>query len=167
MKTNLRCALMLALLALAPAVSAKEELKFTSDEAAVVAQLKALQTEVGPEKRNFIKAQLELTPEEEAKFWPIYEEHQAALQELNKRRLDNILAYSRVWNAGHIEDGPADKLVKEAIAIEKAEADLLERSYQKLRGKLIAVKMVRYLQLEAKLRAFVRIKQASEVPLAE
>jgi Spy/CpxP family protein refolding chaperone len=167
MKTNLRCALLLALLALAPAVSAKETLKFTSDEAAVVAQLKALQAEVGPEKRSFIKAQLELTPAEEAKFWSVYDEHQAALEELNRRRLANVLAYSRVWNAGHIEDAPADKLLKEAIAIERAEADLLDRTYQKLRGKLIAVKLVRYLQIEAKLRAFVRIRQASEVPLAE
>ena len=167
MKTSLRCALVLALLALAPALSASDRLKFSSDEAAVVAQLKALQVEIGPEKREFMKAQLELTPAEEAKFWPIYDEHQAALKELNKRRLENILAYSRVWNAGHIEDVPADKLLKEAIAIEKDEAELLDRTYQHLRGKIIAVKLVRYLQLESKLRAFVRIKQASEVPLAE
>ena len=167
MKTPVRCALFLALLAVAPALTAGEKLQFTADEAAVIAQLKALQTEIGPEKREFIKAQLELTPEEEAKFWPVYDEHQAALQELNKRRLENVLAYSRVWNAGHIEDVPADRLLKEAIAIERAEADLLERSYQKLRGKIIAVKLVRYLQLESKLRAFVRIKQAAEVPLAE
>jgi Spy/CpxP family protein refolding chaperone len=167
MKTSIRCALMLALLALAPALPASEKLEFTADEASVIAQLKALQVEIGPEKREFMKAQLELTPAEEAKFWPIYDRHQAALQELNRRRVENVLAYSRVWNAGHIEDVPADKLLKEAIAIERAEADLLDRSYQELRGKLIAVKLVRYLQLESKLRAFVRVKQASEVPLAE
>ena len=167
MKTPVRCALLLVLLVVAPALTAGEKLQFSADEASVIAQLKALQTEIGPEKRAFIKAQLELTPEEEAKFWPVYDRHQAALEELNRRRVENVLAYSRVWNAGHIEDVPADKLLKEAISIERAEADLLDRSYQELRGKIIAVKLVRYLQLEAKLRAFVRVKQASEVPLAE
>ena len=167
MKTSFRCGLMLAMLALAPAIYASDKTKVDTDDASVIAQLKSMQTEIGPKKREFIKAQLELTPEEEAKFWPVYDRHQAALEELNRRRVENVLAYSRVWNAGHIEDVPADKLLKEAISIERAEADLLDRSYQDLRGKIVAVKLVRYLQLESKLRAFVRIKQAAEVPLAE
>jgi len=167
MKTSLRYGLMLAMLALAPAIYASDKTTASTDDASVIAQLKSLQTEIGPKKRELIQAQLELTPEEAAKFWPVYDRHQAALEELNRRRVDNVLAYSRVWNAGHIEDVPADKLVKEAISIERAEADLLDRSYQDLRGKITAVKLVRYLQLESKLRAFVRIRQAAEVPLAE
>ena len=167
MKTSLRFGLLLAMLALAPALAASDKQAPSAEEASVIAQLKSLQTEIGPQKREFIKAQLELTPAEEASFWPVYDRHQAALQELNRRRVDNVLAYSRVWNAGHIEDVPADKLVKEAISIERDEADLLDKSYQDLRGKILAVKLVRYLQLESKLRAFVRIRQASEVPLAE
>jgi len=159
--------LLLAALAGAETAAAKEQLKFTAEETAVIAQLKALESEVGPAKREFMAAQLELTPEEAAKFWPVYEDHQKALEALNKRRVDNVLAYARVWNAGHIEANPADKLLKEAIAIERAESDLLEKSYERLRGSILAVKLVRYLQLESKLRAFVRIKQAAQVPLAE
>ena len=167
MKTLARSLLLVAMLASADAALAKEQLKFTAEEAAVVAQLKALESEVGPAKREFFEAQLELTPEEAAKFWPVYEDHQKALEELNRRRLDNVLAYARVWNAGHIEEVPSDKLLREAIAIERAESDLLEKSYERLRGKITPVKLERYLQLESKLRAFVRIKQAAQVPLAE
>ena len=168
MKNSARCLLLLALLAIAPFSSADETAKKAdAEDAAIIEQLKALQTEIGPEKREFMKAQLGLTAEEEAKFWPVYDEHQKALEALNRRRIDNILAYARVWNAGHIEAAPADRMIKEAIAIERAEADLLEGSYQKLRGAILPVKLVRYLQIESKLRAFVRIKQAAEVPLAE
>lgn len=164
-----RTLLLLAMIAATPVAFAKKEVKpeLTAEESAVVAQLKALQDEVGPAKRDFIKAQLELTADEEKKFWPVYEEHQKALEALNKRRLDNVLAYARVWNAGHIEAVPADRLVKEAISIERDESELLDDTYLKLRGWLTPVKMVRYLQIEAKLRAFVRIKQAAQVPLAE
>jgi len=168
MNTLARSLLLVAMLAAADSSMAKEkQLDLTADEKVVVDQLKALEGEVGPAKREFFTAQLELTPEEAAKFWPVYEDHQKALEELNRRRVDNVLAYARVWNAGHIEAVPADKLLKEAIAIERAESDLLEQSYDRLRGKITPVKLVRYLQLESKLRAFVRIKQAAQVPLAE
>ena len=167
MKTLARSLLLVATLAAADAALAKEKLQFTAEESAVIAQLKSLQDEVGPAKREFVTAQLELTPEEAAKFWPVYEDHQKALAELNKRRLENVLAYARVYNAGHIEEVPADKLFKEAVAIEHAESDLLEKSYGRLKGRISAVKLVRYLQIESKLRAYLRLKQASEVPLAE
>ena len=166
MKNSARSLLLLAMLALAaPALA--QETKAPPTDAEVLAEFKALQEAVGPDKRNFIKEQLELTPEEEAKFWPVYDEHQKGLEALNRRRVENVLAYANVWNANHIEDVPADKLVKEAIAIERAEADLLEQTYGKLRGKLTAVKLVRYLQIESRLRTYVRYRQAEQVPLAE
>jgi hypothetical protein len=170
MKTMPRCLLLCMLIALAPlsfAKSADKKPELSPEESSVLAQLKALQDEVGPAKRDMIKAQLELTPAEEKRFWPVYEEHQNALEALNKRRIDNVLAYSRVYNAGHIEELPADRLVREAIDIEQDEAALLEKSYNKLHGWITPVKLVRYLQIESKLRAFVRVKQAAQVPLAE
>jgi hypothetical protein len=163
-----RCLLLLAIIAVAPLSFAKENKpELTADESAVVAQLHALQSDFGPAKREFVKQQLKLTPAEEKRFWPVYEEHQKALEALNKRRLDNILAYSRVYNAGHIESVPADRMIKQAISIEKDEAELLDDTFDKLRGWLDPTKMVMYLQIESKLRAVVRIKQAANVPLAE
>jgi len=162
-----RSLLLVAMLALASPAFAEEAKPAVPTDEEVLAQLKDLQKEVGPAKRDWVKEELELTPEEDAKFWPVYDAHQTALEALNKRRVDNILAYSRVWNAGHIEAVPADKMVKEAIAIERAESDLMQSTYDKLKGSITPVKLVRYLQIESKLRAFVRVKQAAEVPLAE
>jgi hypothetical protein len=170
MNRSARCLLLFSLIAVAPVCLAGKEAKkpqLSAEESAVVEQLQALQSEVGPAKREWVKAQLGLTPEEEKRFWPVYEEHQKALEALNKRRLDNILAYSRVYNAGHIESVPANRMIREAISIEKAEAELMDDTFDKLRGWLEPTKLVTYLQIEAKLRAYVRIKQASQVPLAK
>jgi hypothetical protein len=52
-----------------------------------------------PAKQTFVEEQLALTPEQLAKFRPIYAEHQAALKRFNQRRLDNVVAYSRAYNA--------------------------------------------------------------------
>ncbi len=162
-----RSLLLLAMLAFTAPAFAEEAKSTVPTDDEVLAQLKDLQKEVGPAKRDWIKTELGLTPEEEAKFWPVYDAHQAALEALNKRRVDNILAYSRVWNAGHIEAVPADRMVNEAISIERAESELMQATYDKLKGAITPVKLVRYLQIESKLRAFIRVKQAAEVPLAE
>ena len=128
------------------------------------AQMDALQSYAGEGKREFVARQLDLSPEQAAKFWPIFEQHQALLADLNQRRLDNILAYSKAWNAGAVDDAVANKLALEGIAIEKGEAAALERTYKRLRGVVPARSAVRYLQMEYMLRAVVRIAQVANVP---
>lgn len=138
----------------------------SQDSAAAFSQLQALMAEVGPEKRAFVAEQLDLTEVEGGKFWPVYEAHQAALARLNERRLNNIVAYGEIWNAEATDDKAMAAVAREALAIEKDEAALLERTYNKLKRAVPVVKAVRYLQLESKLRALVRVELAARIPYA-
>lgn len=165
MRTLSRLFLMSILVA-GPAMSAETGQPYTPAEAESYAEMRALQNHLGPGKRDFVEKQLYLTPDEAGKFWPIYDAHQAALASLNKRRLDNIIAYARHWNADTLSDANADSLATEALSIEKDEAALMESTYNKLKGAVPAVKSVRYLQVESKVRAIVRFEQAAQVPLA-
>ena len=163
MKTLAGIALMFTLAAgpaLAQAPTASQ------DSAAAVSQLQALVAEVGPQKRAFVGEQLSLTDAEGSKFWPVYEAHQAALAKLNERRLNNIVAYSEVWNAESTDDKAMAAVADEALDIEKDEAALLEHTYGKLKRAVPVVKAVRYLQLESKLRALVRVELAARIPYA-
>ena len=137
---------------------------YTPAEADTFAQMQALQTEVGAGKRAFIEEQLSLTPEEAAKFWPVYDAHQQALAAFNQRRLDNILNYARLYNAGSLDDASASTIGEQALTLEKDEAVQMERTFHKLKKAVPAVKAVRYLQVENKLRAIVRFEQAAQVP---
>lgn len=128
------------------------------------AQIDALQSYAGEGKREFVARQLDLTTEQAAKFWPIFEQHQSLLAGINQRRLDNILAYANAWNAGTVDDATANKLALEGIAIEKAETAALERTYKRLRGVVPARAAVRYLQMEYMLRSVVRVAQVANVP---
>lgn len=160
-----RLIFVMALLA-APAWSKEAKHEYTAEEAQIYANMRALQEQVGEGKRAFVEEQLALTPEQAMKFWPVYDAHQAGLASLNKRRLGNILAYARDWNTDTLDDAAADKLAREALDIEKDEATLMENSYRKLKHAVPALKAVRYLQVESKVRAIVRFEQAAEVPLA-
>ena len=138
----------------------------SGDSAAAVSALQALVAEIGPEKRAFVGEQLGLTEAEGAKFWPVYDAHQAALAKLNERRLANIGAYADVWNAEVTDDKAMAAVAVEALAIEKDEAALLEQTYNKLKRAVPVVKSVRYLQLESKLRALIRVELAARIPYA-
>lgn len=140
---------------------------YSAEEAASFAEMHAIESEIGPEKRAFIEEQLELTAEQGAKFWPIYDAYQEALRGFNQRRLDNILKYARAYNAGAIDDATATAIAEEALDLEKDEAGQMDRTFRKLRKAVPAVKAVRYLQVENKLRAIVRFEQAVQVPLAD
>ncbi|WP_368564693.1 hypothetical protein [Pseudoxanthomonas sp. UTMC 1351] len=159
---------LIAALIAAPAWSQESKSPgYTADEAASFAEMHALESEVGPEKRAFVEEQLALTPPEGAKFWPIYEAYQEALRGFNQRRLDNILKYARAYNAGAIDDATATAIAEDALDLEKDEAVKMEHTFRKLRKVIPAVKAVRYLQVENKLRAIVRFEQAAQVPLAD
>ena len=166
MSALIRLSLIAALVA-APAWSKEaKDPGYTADEAESVAEMHALETDVGPGKRAFIEEQLELTPEEDAKFWPIYDAHQEALQAFNQRRLDNIMKYARAYNADALDDASAVAIVEESLDIEKDEAEQMGRTFHKLKKAVPVVKAANYLQVENKLRAVVRFEQAAQVPYA-
>jgi Spy/CpxP family protein refolding chaperone len=159
---------LIAALIAAPAWSQENKSSgYSADEAASFAEMHAIEAEIGPEKRAFIEQQLELTAEQGAKFWPIYDAYQEKLHGFNQRRLDNILMYARAYNAGAIDDATATAIAKDALALEKDEAVQMEHAFRKLKKVVPAVKAVRYLQVENKLRAIVRFEQAAQVPLAD
>jgi hypothetical protein len=82
------------------------------------------------------------------------------------RRLDNIMKYARAYNADASDDAAATAIAEEALDIEKDEARQMDRTFRKLKKVVPAVKAVRYLQVENKLRAVVRFEQAAQVPYA-
>jgi Spy/CpxP family protein refolding chaperone len=139
----------------------------TLDETKVLTQAQEMQTRTQPEKRAFIERQLSLTPQQAEKFWPIYEETQAALGELNRRRIENILYYARAWNQGSVDDKTANALAKEVIAIEEDEVALLKRTYRYASKAASPAQAALYVQIEAKLRARLRFEETEMLPLVQ
>ena len=154
-------------MACALCATAKEAAAPTPEEAEALEQLQLLQAQVGPEKRALIEQQMDLRPDQAGKFWPVYDKHQEALAEFNRRRLTNIMEYARLWNSSELNDETATALAKEALSLERDEAEQMERTFKNLKGAISPMKAVRYLQIESKLRAILRFQQAAEVPLIE
>jgi polyhydroxyalkanoate synthesis regulator phasin len=117
------------------------------------------------DKKLVVATNMELTESEAKAFWPVYEEYQKELAALNQRIGKLIASYAADYNANTLTDEKAKKLTDELVAIGKAEGALPASFVPKLNKVLPPKKVVRYLQIENKIRALIKYSLAEEVPL--
>jgi hypothetical protein len=127
--------------------------------------MEILRQKIRADKKLLVALNMELTEAEAKNFWPIYEQYQKELQKMNQRMVNVLESYADDFRRKSLTDDKAKKLIDEALAIDKAEADLKSAYAPKLTKALPVRKAVRYLQIENKIRALVRYDLASGVPL--
>jgi Spy/CpxP family protein refolding chaperone len=142
----------------------------SAEDKADVTDMQALRTALRTDKKAFVASTLKLTPAEEKKFWPVYDEYQRNLDMTNRRR---VVAIQQVI----VGDAPeselyAKRLVNELIAVDEAELKARRTLQNRLmRGVPTRIlppkKAARYLQLEAKVRALQAYDVAATVPLVK
>ncbi|HEY2864258.1 MAG TPA: hypothetical protein VGK37_11625 [Casimicrobiaceae bacterium] len=161
MRKNVAVVWLAALLLAAPSVWAE-------DKAVDVTDMQALRTAVRTDKKAFVASILHLTPAEEKKFWPLYDEYQRNLDMTNRRRVVAIQQLA----VGDAPDSEiyAKRLVNELIAVDEAEVKarraLQNRLMRSVPSRILPPrKAARYLQLESKIRAVQAYDVAATVPL--
>ncbi|HEY7165541.1 MAG TPA: hypothetical protein VIB79_13325 [Candidatus Binatia bacterium] len=129
--------------------------------------MEILREKIRADKKLVVAGNMDLTESEAKGFWPVYDQYQKDLQKINQRIARVLDSYADDFRSQSLTDDKAKKLISEALAIDKAEADLKTTYAPKLGKVLPARKVVRYLQIENKIRAVVRYDIASGVPLVK
>ena len=127
--------------------------------------LEILRNKIRADKKLVVATNMELTESEAKNFWPIYDQYQKDLQKINQRIANVLESYADDFRKKSLTDDKAKKLIDEALAIDQAEAGLKRAYAPKLSKVLPMIKVVRYLQIENKIRAVVKYDIASGVPL--
>ena len=155
-------AIVLFLLAAAPlaATPAPAQDKATSTNDILRAKLQA-------DKKLIVAANMDLSDAEAKGFWPVYDAYQAELQKANDRILALITAYASVFRSESTDADQAKKLIDERIAIDQSEVERDRTFVPKLSAVLPPRKVIRYMQIEAKVRAVVRYELADRIPLIQ
>lgn len=161
MKKCLAAVILLAAMVTVPLAHAADRPTTASDLAVM---WKAVQAD----KKAYVAAELNLTPAEAKKFWPIYTEYQRDLDMYNRRR--NVALEGLIGSDKPISDLYAKQLARELIATDEGEV----KARRKMQNKLIqarllspipAKKAARYLQIESQIRAVQFYGIAQEFPL--
>jgi hypothetical protein len=135
----------------------------------VVAQdnMQILRDKIKADKKLVVAANMDLTESEAKGFWPVYEEYQKDLSALNQRIGKLIDSYAADYRANTLTDEKAQKLIDELVAIEKDDGGLQASYAPKLSKVLPAKKVLRYLQIENKIRAALKYELAANIPAVQ
>jgi Spy/CpxP family protein refolding chaperone len=117
------------------------------------------------DKRGLVEKNMQLTPEEAKKFWPIYDEYQKELDKIVQKQNRAVLDY--VNGESSMTDANAKRIARDVLAADGEEQKLRERTAKKMLGALPAKKAVRFLQIENKLRTLNRYDIAERIPLVK
>ncbi len=156
MKKNLATVLLLVAMLALPSARAQ-------DKSADMTDLQALRAAVRADKKALVASTLNLTPAEAKNFWPLYDAYQRALDRSNRQR-------SVALEGAISRDRPASDLYAKNLTNDLIEADEIEVKARRTLGNktlraLPAKKAARYLQLEAKIRAYQSYDIATTFPL--
>lgn len=169
--------LVLATLALVPAVRAQESTQLTqtaveadtssnSDaEKNIQEYIELMRSDVKQRKAETLATLMQLNAADAAKFWPIYAEYDAELTKLNDRRVANIQEYARAYD--QMTDAKADELVQNALAYRKQRAELVAKYYGRVRQAVGATTAARFFQIEDQLLSIIDLQIDSYLPIAD
>ena len=140
---------------------------FAQTDGSADTNMQILMDKVKADKKLLVASNMDLTDAESKNFWPLYEEYQKDLQQINERLGKTIASYAEAYNQGKgsISNDTAKKLLDEAISAEEQEVKL-KRTYADKIGKVLpAAKTARYIQIENKIRAVIKVQLAQQIPL--
>lgn len=120
--------------------------------------------EIQMQKIAFYSQELQLTPEEAQKFWPLYNEYWEVCGKARTRTVLALKALNEATKAGSsTSDSEIDKLTNEYFASYKAESELPVQYFEKFKKILPVKKAARIFHTEEKFRRIL-IKQFRNTP---
>ena len=127
--------------------------------------MKILAEKIKADKKLLVGINMSLTNEEASNFWPLYEAYQKELQTVNREIGRLIVEFSEAYAKGPIPNDTAKKIRNDVLALEEKELRLKRTNADKMEKVIPAWKVMRYMQIESKIRALVKFELAQRIPL--
>jgi hypothetical protein len=125
--------------------------------------IQMLRQNLRSQRKQVIAANLQLTPAEAEKFWPIYDQYIAELVKLNGTKYEIIKQY--VQGNGVLTDAQADSAVKKWISVDQGVSDLRLRYVPTFRKVLSAQNTALFYQLDRRVQLMIDLQLVSALPL--
>jgi hypothetical protein len=153
------------LLAMAVALAATATPIFAgAQDMGLVTDEQTLLKQVTADKRSVFAANLALSDTEAQAFWPIYDEYEAKVLDLDQRFLVLLNRYAADYDT--LSDEEAAGMLKEKMAIEKERMALRQTYTKRVARAIPAKKALRYAQVETRIENLSRRDVYGLIPLA-
>lgn len=115
------------------------------------------------DRQAFLTRALELTPDQAAEFWPLYEAYRLDMDTVGDAWLKLILEYSDLYPS--VPPDRAEQLLKGVLAAEQRYSVTRTKHFKRVSKKLPPAVVLRWIQIENRLDLTLRLQMASQIPL--
>ncbi len=157
--------LWLAVAVSATAFAQDEPTAAQTREANLKAYVAMLRKDLNKDKVTILTELMQLSPDESAKFWPIYSEYDKALTKLKDERI----AFIRMWaeDYGSLTDEKVTSIAMGLLDVEGRRNQLHKEYFQRM-SRVVSVKQAaRFLQIENQIEKLVDLQIAASLPIVE
>lgn len=103
----------------------------------------------------YISQRLNLTPEEAEKFWPVYNQYKADIDELRKQRQSNVQAVKQAGGIDNMSEADVQKLIADETSLETRELDLRKQYVEKFKGVIPIRKVAKFFVAEDEFKRYL------------
>ncbi len=136
-----------------------------TQEANLKAYINMMRQDLKVAKVSILTEMMEFSPEDAAKFWPVYDEYDKSLTKLSDERVAFIRLYAD--NYSTLTDETATKIAMGLMDVEARRANLRKEYFQRFSKTLTAKDAARWLQIEAQIERLVDLQLLSSLPIVE
>ena len=116
------------------------------------------------QRKATVGANMNLTPDEASKFWPVYDAYEGKMDRIEDRHVKELKDFAAKYDS--LTDADAAKKLDEVMAIAQARLDVQKTFVPKFRDAIPQVKVTRFFQIDNKIQALIQCDIAQLVPLA-
>lgn len=136
-----------------------------SGDATAEADLSILLSAIRANRKALVAINLQLTDDEAAKFWPVYDRYQKEINELGDRLVGLIEEYTASFS--DLTNDKAMKIVGDYLEIEADRVKVKQSYVEEFAKSLPGRKVARFYQIENKMDAVIRYHAARAIPVLE
>lgn len=129
------------------------------------ADIETLRKDLRAKKKEMVAINLNLTPDQATKFWPVYDQYVAELTKINDEKYAVIKEYANSW--GKITDAQAESLTRRALDVDNRVAQLRIRHLPLFQKVLPPQQVATYFQIDRRVQMMVDLQLMLQIPLLQ
>jgi hypothetical protein len=133
----------------------------------VYAYVDQVRGELTDGKTKLINDVMRMSPDESAKFWPIFRDYEEELFTLGDQRVEMTRAFVGAQNARTLDDATAARLTDQWFDFETKRLELLRRYQKQISSELSPLRAAQFTQIENRVGMVIDVVIASELPFVQ
>jgi hypothetical protein len=116
-------------------------------------------------RMGMVVASMELTPEQQEKFWPIYREYADEQEALLDQRIAMLKEFAS--KLADMDDEAANSIARQSFAIQRSRLERRERYFERMSEALGPVLAARFLQVDGQVSTLLDFEMMRLTPLIQ